>query len=211
MNMHIIFLDANFILVPAQLSVDIYGEFERLMPKPYILIVIRPVLEELEKKKKERRYKGAFSRQLGLGLQLLDRRYYAIYNISRPNDMLVDDLLIEIISEWKRGAITNPNIKGATLSEPILEAHIPPPVNIPFMQKTMEDTKDNAGQGKDSKKFMELLKLLEHKIEEIKTDNKNEDSIKLYLATNDKELRKKATERAIPVIYVRQSSFLEIE
>lgn len=44
-----IMLDANFLMIPAQFKVDIFEEIRRIMDKPYELITIKPVADELEK------------------------------------------------------------------------------------------------------------------------------------------------------------------
>ena len=43
-----IYLDTNFLLIPAQFKVDIFEEIERLMDKPYDLYVFDKSLKELE-------------------------------------------------------------------------------------------------------------------------------------------------------------------
>ena len=43
-----IYLDTNFLLIPAQFKVDIFEEIERLMDKPYELYVFDKSLKELE-------------------------------------------------------------------------------------------------------------------------------------------------------------------
>lgn len=44
-----ILLDTNFFLVPFQLNINIFREFDRLVNEPYIMMTLQPVKEELEK------------------------------------------------------------------------------------------------------------------------------------------------------------------
>jgi uncharacterized protein len=48
-----IFLDTNFLLIPAQFRVDIFQEIDRIITQKYDLIIIPQIIEELNKIAKE--------------------------------------------------------------------------------------------------------------------------------------------------------------
>jgi len=61
-----ILLDTNFFLVPFQLSVNIFGEFERIMLEPFELFTLSPLKGELEKLAKSGKGQDKSSAQLAL-------------------------------------------------------------------------------------------------------------------------------------------------
>lgn len=143
-----IFLDANFILLPAQLKLDIFREFEALVPKPYELIIISAIFTELEKKAAKSGPFSKLSKELNLAKQILQTKSYQVFEFEQDleNYESVDDLILRVIQAFKN-------------SQPDVE---------------LGETE-------------------------------------YYLATNDKELRKRALNRGFSTIYVRQSRFLEVE
>ncbi|MHA1745878.1 MAG: hypothetical protein ACTSWW_07750, partial [Promethearchaeota archaeon] len=73
-----IFLDANFLLVPAQLKLDIYAEFDRLVPKPYTLVILAAILRELEVKSARVGPQSTFSREYRLARQIFEQHEYQL-------------------------------------------------------------------------------------------------------------------------------------
>ena len=145
-----IFLDANFLMVPAQLKLDIYAEFDRLVPQPYTLVILGAILRELEIKSTRMGPQSTFSREYRLALQILERHeYQVIQTESIPQlteNLTVDDFLLREVQDF-----------------------IPPfqwDADSPFQ---------------------------------------------VYVATNDKFLKRKARDVGIPVIYIRQKRFVEID
>ncbi len=134
-----IFIDANFMLVPAQFKVNIYEEFERLVPKPYRVVIISAIFTELELKIEKSPAKTKLNGQYRFSRQLLENYPHEIVKKERPPRRIVDDFLLDEAVEWAR--------RG-------------------------------------------------HKI---------------YLATNDRELRRKCLGRGIRTIYLRQKKFLATE
>jgi rRNA-processing protein FCF1 len=63
-----ILLDTNFLMVPFQLGINIFSEFDRVMQKPYQLITLKAVKDELEKIAKTG--KGSDKSAAALGIQL---------------------------------------------------------------------------------------------------------------------------------------------
>ncbi|MHA2002131.1 MAG: type II toxin-antitoxin system VapC family toxin [Promethearchaeota archaeon] len=90
-----IFIDANFLLVPVQLKIDIYREFENLVPKPYELIVISAVFRELNEKIASLPPTAKFRREHRFALQLLERNNFREIKSERKEHQLVDDLILE--------------------------------------------------------------------------------------------------------------------
>ena len=90
-----IFLDANFLLVPSQLLIDIYSEFERLIPKPWEIIVISAIFTELEKKISDFPNSNKLKKEYKLAQELLEQNQYILMKKERKQHQAVDDLLIE--------------------------------------------------------------------------------------------------------------------
>ncbi len=137
-NNRFILLDANFILVPAQLKVDIYREFENIVPKPYQLAVVSAVFDELEHKIQLRGNKSQLERNYHISKQILDRKKHQIIKRKKHKGELVDDIILT-----------------------------------------------------------QAIKL-------------KEEGNEVFIATNDKELRKKARNQKIKTIYLRKGKKLEI-
>ena len=134
-----IFLDANFILIPAQLNIDIYSEFNRLILDPYDLIVLSVILSELEKKIELNKTKTKLAQEFRLSKQILDHQVFKIINVEKKSNEYVDNILLQ----------------QAIMSK-------------------------NAGDF-------------------------------VYIATNDKELRRKCRENKIRNIFIRNEKYLGVE
>ena len=135
-----IFLDANFILTPSTLNVDIYEQLKINFPNSFELVVLSAIFTELEEKIKRYPRKTKLKQEYQLCRAILEQQKYTLIQCERQHPgKLVDDLLLEYaIKSFKQG--------------------------------------------------------------------KN-----VYIATNDKELRRKCRDNKIKVIFVRQNKFLEIE
>ena len=66
-----IFLDANFLLLPTQFKLDIYQEFERLVPKPWQLLILQAIFVELDEKIAQLAPTAKFRREYSFARQLL--------------------------------------------------------------------------------------------------------------------------------------------
>lgn len=64
-------MDTNFLLIPAQFKVDIFSEFERMMPFTYELYIIDKTIDELNNIAEKQRGKNREAAKLALAL--LDR------------------------------------------------------------------------------------------------------------------------------------------
>ncbi len=145
-----IFLDANFLLVPAQLKLDIYSEFDRLVPQPHTLVILEAILRELEVKAARLGPQSTFSREFRLARQILEgHEHQVIHSESIPQlteNLTVDDFLLREVQDF-----------------------------IPLSQESADS------------------------------------QFQVYIATNDKVLRRKARFMGIPVIYIRQKRFLAVD
>jgi len=63
-----ILLDTNFFLVPFQLGINIFSEFERVLDEPFELMTIRPIKAELEKLAKSGKTEGKSAASLAIQL-----------------------------------------------------------------------------------------------------------------------------------------------
>ncbi|MHA1619229.1 MAG: type II toxin-antitoxin system VapC family toxin [Promethearchaeota archaeon] len=161
-----IFLDANFLLVPAQLKLDIYAEFDLLVPHSYSIVILEAILRELELKAARLGPQSTFSREFRLAQQLLERHdYHVIHGEPTPQlseNLPVDDFLIREVRQF------TPPSQGGIVS--------------------------SSQEGVD------------HPSQVISSD-----MFQVYIATNDKQLKKKARFEGIPVIYIRQKRFLDVD
>ena len=136
----LIFLDANFILTPSTLNVDIYKELKINFPNTYELVVLSAIFTELEEKIKKYPRKTKLKQEYQLCRAILEQQSYTLIQCERQYPgKLVDDLLLDFAL------------------------------------------------------------------------NSSKEGNKVYIATNDKELRKKCRDNKMKVIFVRQNKFLEIE
>ena len=103
-----IFLDANFLLLPTQFKLDMYQEFERLVPKPWQLLIIQAVFTELEEKMAKLSPTAKFRHEYRFARQLLERHPFVVLPISRKKgadghyDTKVDHLLLTTAEQWQR-------------------------------------------------------------------------------------------------------------
>jgi len=91
-----IYLDTNFLLIPAQFNVDIYEEIKNICDFQYELIVLEGSLYELNKIIREQ--KGANIQAAKLGLSILEAKIKekSLYIITFSKDSIVDDKLVEL-------------------------------------------------------------------------------------------------------------------
>jgi len=97
----IVILDANFILVPAQLKIDIYSQLGGLGIEPYELVVFHATLIELEQKIKQDITQRSLQREFRLAQQLLQAHSYRMIEKERNYTQSVDDWLIDRALELK--------------------------------------------------------------------------------------------------------------
>ncbi|RLI66653.1 MAG: hypothetical protein DRO88_01100 [Promethearchaeia archaeon] len=162
---YFIFLDANFLLIPAQFKIDFYQQFRLLIPGTYQIIVPSAILKELKHKAAQNLPTSTFSRQLKLAFQILENEPHKIIDCPRPETsyISVDDWILQVMEDFKK-EINNPRYKDESQS---------------FLK---EFSSTNASISKST----------------------------LFLATNDKILRKKALEKGFATIFLRQKQRLEV-
>ena len=68
--MHKVILDTNFLMIPGQHKVDIFGEIERVLDVPFELCVVEESLHELERIVMSGTQKEKFAAKLGLVLAI---------------------------------------------------------------------------------------------------------------------------------------------
>lgn len=91
-----IYLDTNFLMIPAQFRVDIFEEIKRISNFPYELCVLEKSLKELEKIKNEQKGKHREASKLAIGIinQKIKQKSLNITTFSK--DIAVDDILVEL-------------------------------------------------------------------------------------------------------------------
>jgi rRNA-processing protein FCF1 len=88
---HIV-LDTNFLLIPAQLGIDIYAEIERIMDEPYTVYIVERTLKELEYITQKGGQKE--KRAVTLALDILKTKN--IKTVSCDQGIGVDDTLVAL-------------------------------------------------------------------------------------------------------------------
>jgi rRNA-processing protein FCF1 len=99
--MRLIFLDANFLLIPAQNFVDIYSQFSELIPNPWKLVIISAIFDELEKKINQYPNKTKLRREYQLSRQILEKQDYQLEKVTKESTAYVDDILLKKAVEMK--------------------------------------------------------------------------------------------------------------
>lgn len=91
-----IYLDTNFLMIPAQFKVDIFEELKRICPFQYEIHILEESLKELEKIKNEQKGKDRDASKLTIQLinQKLKQKSLNITPFSK--DIAVDDILVEL-------------------------------------------------------------------------------------------------------------------
>ncbi|MBR9690526.1 hypothetical protein GOV08_02465 [Candidatus Woesearchaeota archaeon] len=90
-----IFLDTNFLLIPAQLKVDIFAEIARVADFDYQLCVLEQSIDEL--KKMIATQKGKTKDFARIALQMIKQKSLYITPFSKSGG--VDDILVELSDE----------------------------------------------------------------------------------------------------------------
>jgi rRNA-processing protein FCF1 len=97
----VVILDANFILVPAQLKLDIYSQLGLLGIEPFEVYVYRATIIELEHKIQQDLTQKTLQREFRLAKQLLTTRSHKMIEQARDFAQPVDDWLIDRALELK--------------------------------------------------------------------------------------------------------------
>lgn len=90
-----IVLDTNFILIPAQLGIDIFEQIKEEFTCNYQLYILEQSLKELEKIANEQ--KGKLKKQVKLTLALIKAKN--IKTLSIPSEKGVDEILKDLAKE----------------------------------------------------------------------------------------------------------------
>ena len=100
-----IFLDANFILTPSTLNVDIYKQLEINFPKTFELVVLSAIFTELEEKIRKYPQKTKLKQEYKLCREILEQQSYTLIQCERQHPgKLVDDLLLDYaLNSFKEG------------------------------------------------------------------------------------------------------------
>ncbi len=85
-----VFLDTNFLMIPAQFKVDIFSEIERIMETPYELCVFDRTFDELTKLEKEG---GKLKKEVKLTRSLLKSKDLNIIPLPSTCDTVDEGLL----------------------------------------------------------------------------------------------------------------------
>lgn len=90
-----IIIDTNFLLIPAELKVDIFAEIKRVIPQNHDLYILDATINELEKIKAEQKRK---TREYAtIALSLIKQKHLKI--IPTFNNHNVDDKIVSIVDK----------------------------------------------------------------------------------------------------------------
>ena len=91
-----IYLDTNFLMIPAQFKVDVFEEIKRICHFQYELCILEKSIKELEKIKSEQKGKHKDAAKIAIGIinQKIKQKSLNITAFSK--DIAVDDILVEL-------------------------------------------------------------------------------------------------------------------
>jgi len=92
-----VILDTNFLLIPAQFSVDIFSEIDRIMNQKYELCVLEKSLDEL-KRVAETAESGKDKRAAMLGIAFVAAKKIKPL---KAGDKYVDEAILELVERGK--------------------------------------------------------------------------------------------------------------
>jgi rRNA-processing protein FCF1 len=97
-----VILDSNFLFVPFQFKVDIFGELERLFGKvePVVLSTTVEELRQLKAKKSPK-----LRSQINAAIKLIEKCQSAV--IEKRRDESFDDIILRTAKEWNCPVCTN--------------------------------------------------------------------------------------------------------
>ena len=100
-----IFIDTNFLLIPAMFKVDIFTEIERICSFNYDLYILDRTLDELKNIITSQKSAGKHKAASKLGLKLAENAIkdnkLAIYKTDAPENTVVDRILLDIAKHEK--------------------------------------------------------------------------------------------------------------
>jgi rRNA-processing protein FCF1 len=107
MAQYAVILDANFLLVPAQMHIDVYAELERQMPGPFEIILPDVAYGELEAKihrikVKHPQAQPALARELKLAREIADSRGLREVHVEHTPGQLIDDAILQLAETLKK-------------------------------------------------------------------------------------------------------------
>jgi len=97
-----IILDTNFLLIPAQFSVDIFSEIDRIMEQKYELCVLDKSLEELDRVAKNAE-SGRDKRAAMLGIAFVAAKKIRLV---KAGEKYVDEAILELAERGKHMVAT---------------------------------------------------------------------------------------------------------
>ncbi len=112
----LVIMDSNALLVPLQFKIDIFGELERILNRRFELVLLSPVLRELQMLASEGRPKvrrmAAFAMEFGKKC-----RYIEVSS----SGTTVDDTIIDVAAKSRTAVFTN----DAQLRERLRDISVP--------------------------------------------------------------------------------------
>lgn len=99
-----IFLDTNFLLIPAQFRIDIFQEIDRIITRKYDLIIIPQILEELHEMAKESKKN---EREARIALELAKKCQLLEMSPSIQGNQEVDEIILQSATKQKWIVATN--------------------------------------------------------------------------------------------------------
>ncbi|HIH42171.1 TPA: hypothetical protein HA246_00840 [Candidatus Woesearchaeota archaeon] len=100
-----VFIDTNFLLIPAMFKVDIFREIERICNFNYELYIIDRTLDELKNIIASQKSAGKHKAASKLGLKLtenaIQENKLSLYKTDAPEDAVVDRILLDIAKHEK--------------------------------------------------------------------------------------------------------------
>jgi len=104
---YVVILDANFLLVPAQLHIDVYAELDRQMPGPFEIILPDVAYGELEAKlvrirTRNPRAQPKLARELKLAREIAEARGLREVHVEHSPGQLIDDAILQLAEDIRK-------------------------------------------------------------------------------------------------------------
>ncbi len=97
----LVLLDANFMLLPFQFSIDIYTLLPSIIHEPILIGTIKPVIDEIQKKMDMEPLGSTFRKHAKAGLDLFHTKSKVVIEYPRNSGDSVDDTILKYSLEEK--------------------------------------------------------------------------------------------------------------
>lgn len=106
-----IYLDTNFLMIPAEFKVDIFREIENSCDFPYKILILDKVIDELDKVIDEQKGKNKLAAKLAKQIIETKLKEKSLNITTFSSEGVVDDILVELSNKDNIIATQDKNLK----------------------------------------------------------------------------------------------------